>query len=396
MTAFRYRAASRDGRIAEGVLQLATDADVRAELQRRSLYAIEIEPARRASSRTWWPTSMASDRVVWSRTVATLVTAGLPLDQVLSSAARDCRHPAMRTAATAVHQAVRNGAALSVALARQPEFGATLAAAASAGETSGSLGETLERAATSLEELHRLRSEVLSALVYPALLLASIVTGVSVLLINVLPRFAGMLADLGTRPAMSTRILLAASGFAARWWWSTGLLVIAVVIGARGPMRQPRWQRRWHRLRLQLPLMGPLEQRWHAASLLRSLALLLESGTPLVPALRVTGAAIPNLELRARLDAARDEIARGGRLAVALTDIVPSQAARLIAAGESSGRLPSLAAHAAVAMDAELRRALRLAVALIEPAAILLLGGVVAFIALAMIQAIYAVNAAAL
>jgi type II secretory pathway component PulF len=149
---------------------------------------------------------------------------------------------------------------------------------------------------------------------------------------------------------------------------------------------------RWDAARLRWPVVGPLERSLAAARVTRTLGLLLRAGTRVVPALRIAATAAPNRAIAASVERAAGDVGRGERVAAALAPVLPPLAAQLVAAGEESGRLDDLCLRAADTYDAEVRRALRTAVGLVEPALILLFGALVGFVALAMLQAVYSVN----
>jgi len=154
-------------------------------------------------------------------------------------------------------------------------------------------------------------------------------------------------------------------------------------------------RRRWHRSRLSWPWIGELELKYGTAQFARTLGLLLRSGLPIIPALRIARTTVPNVALREGLERAGVAVDQGAELARSVADTLPPLAVQMLAVGEESGRLDELCIRVARTYDEEVRRALRTIVALIEPAMIILFGGLVGFVALAMLQAIYSVNTTA-
>jgi general secretion pathway protein F len=218
------------------------------------------------------------------------------------------------------------------------------------------------------------------------------VIGVCVLLGFVIPRFASVLAGMGGRLPLSTRLLLHASHILIAWWWLWLVLVVAGVVVARQTLAQPGVRMRWHRVRLSWPVVGDIERKYSAARVARTIGLLLKSGVPALPALRIARTSATNLVMREGLERAAGELAEGSALAPALAGILPPLAVQMMAVGEESGRLEELCARVADSYDGEVRRAMRTAVTLIEPALILTFGALVGFIALAMLQAIYGID----
>ena len=398
---YRYRAATAEGAEVGGVLDAATRDAALDALRRRALVPIALDAADRAtptappglSRRYFDGTARAAAVALFARTLGTLLDAGVPLERALAFCAEQAAHPGVATALADVRQAVRDGAALAPALARHPTvFGSLVVALLGAGDAAGALALAADRLAAHLDEAAELRAQVRSALLYPAIMGVVAAVGVMVLLLVVVPRFVGMLGEVGGTLPLSTRMLVGASRALVGAWWAWLLLIVAAIASARGWLGVPANRVRWHGARLSLPVGGSLERRWATARMARVLALMLTGGGRLLPALRVAAGAAPNLVMAAGMTRAADRVAEGERLAPALTDVVPPLAAQLLAVGEETGRLAAMAERVADVYDGEVRRALRTAVALLEPALIVLFGAIVGFIALALLQAVYAVD----
>jgi type II secretory pathway component PulF len=266
---------------------------------------------------------------------------------------------------------------------------------AAAGEESGALDQAMARLADHLDESNDLRGQVRSALIYPAIMAVASAAGITLLLAFVVPRFAGMLAETGGTLPFSTRALVGLSRVVTRWWWLWLMLAASIFTAARAWLGDAANRRRYHAARLTWPVVGAIETSFATARFVRAFGMLLGSGMPVVGALRIARGTVSNLALGASLDQAAEDVSHGGRIAAALSPVLPPLAAQLIAVGEETGRLPDLSRQAADTYDRELKRALRSAVALIEPVLILFFAVLVGFVALAMLQAIYSVNAGA-
>ena len=391
---FRYQAATLDGHTVEGVVQAASRQSVLEELRRRQLYAVTVDEATpdrvaRAGRRLGRRAAAA----LWTRNVATLLSAGVPLDRALAFTAQHASHDGLAEAVRQARRAVQEGASLADALARHPRyFDPLFVAMVSAGESSGALEIVFDRLSEHLEEGAELRSQVRTALLYPALMAVVGCIGLGVLLGFVIPRFAGILADVGGTLPLSTRLLLAASTVLTKGWWAWLLLAVAAAYALPQVLARPETRRRWHAARLAWPWLGDLELKYATAQFARTLGLLLKSGVPALPALRIARASVTNLIVQAGVDRAAGALAEGSALAPALAGTLPPLALQMIAVGEESGRLEELCLRVADSYDGEVRRALRTGVALLEPALILAFGALVGFVALAMLQAIYGIN----
>ena len=391
---FRYRAATVAGQVVEGVLHAPSRQTALEELRRQRLYPVTVdETAAAGASTRVTRVSRRAAVALWTRSAATLLAAGVPLDRALGFTAGQAGHQGLAAAVRDVRRAVQGGASLADALAHHPRyFDALFVAMVSAGEASGALEVVFERLADHLDETAELRSQVRSALLYPALMAVVACVGALVLLGFVVPRFATILTDIGGTLPTSTRLLLAASRLVTAGWWVWLIAGGAAVYALRRAVGKPETRRRMHGARLGWPWVGDLERKYAAAGVTRTMGLLLKSGVPALPALKIARNATANLALQEGVDRATAALTEGGALAAALAGTLPPLALQLIAVGEESGRLEELCVRVADTYDGEVRRALRTAVALLEPALILVFGALVGFVALAMLQAIYGIN----
>ena len=393
-TRFRYRAASAAGRVVEGVLQAPSRQTAIAELERQQLFPVAIDEVLvRESGLAPRRLGRRAAVTLWSRSAATLLGAGLPLDRVLGFTAAHVGHAELTEALKQVRRSVQGGASLADALMEHPRFFDSLfVATVSAGESSGALETVFQRLAEHLEESAELRSQVRSALLYPALMAVVGSLGVILLLGFVIPRFATILADVGGSLPFTTRLLMMASAVVTQGWWAWLLLATAAAYVIPTALARPEWRRRWHAARLELPWVADLERKYVTARFARTLGLVLRSGISVLPALKIARTSAGNLVIQDGLERASAAVAEGSALAPALASTLPPLAVQMIAVGEESGHLEELCLRVADAYDSEVRRSVRTAVALIEPAMILLFGSLVGFVALAMLQAIYGIN----
>ncbi len=390
---FRYRAATPAGQVVKGVLQAPSRQLVLGELRRQRLYPVVVEEVADASAPRAGRLGRRAALSLWTRGMATLLSAGVALDRALAFTSSHLGNPGLEAALRDVRQAVQNGAGLSGALGRHGRyFDTVFVGTVAAGESTGALDTVFERMADHLEESAELRSQVRSALIYPVLMACVTVLGTIVLLAFVIPRFADVVMDIGGELPLTVRLLMAASTAVTQGWWAWLIIGAGGVYAARHALARTATQRRWHTLRLERPWIGELERKYLTASLARTLGLLLRSGVALLPALRIARASVSNTVFRAGVDQAAGAVAEGAGLASSLGATLPPLAQQMIAVGEESGQLDALCLRVADAYDNDVRRHLRTLVALVEPAMILVFGTLVGFVALAMLQAIYGIN----
>jgi len=392
-TRFRYRASTDRGEVVEGVSEAASRDQLLTQLRERDLHVVsidEVAPARGGGSGRFGRDAAVTR---WARNFAALVGAATPVERALQVSADQSGHEGLARVLGEVRASIHAGESLSEALARHPRwFPAVMPAMARAGEASGAMGEVFEQVADYLEEVSDLRSQVRSALIYPALMAAVAAVGVAVLLLWVVPRFAGILEDIGGTMPLSTRDLMATGTFVADFWWLLLGLGLAAVLGGREWLRRPANRQRWHRSRLSWPVLGDLETKILSARFARTLGLLLTHGVPLLPALRIARAAVGNLHVGQALERGMVAVAEGHSLAQSVRRTLPPLAAEMLAVGEESGRLDTMCLRVADTYDKEVRRTVKVAVSLLEPAMIIVFGVLVGVVALAMLQAIYSVN----
>jgi general secretion pathway protein F len=403
--AFSYRAATRQGAVLDGTEDAPSAAVAERALRRRGLVPLRLEPAAAQVGLTATgagaPTlaSLRSPRADVARVVrylAALVSAGFPLDRALGTAERVAGHPAVRAALHGVRARVRAGAVLADALAEHPRvFPEVAAGVVRAGERGGTLASALTGLADQLEREAALRARVLSALLYPAIMLAAGTAAVAVLLLAVLPRLVSLLADAGAAVPRSTTLLLAAGDWAARWWPACVGAVAVAAVGYSAYRRTRSGRLVVDRLWLGVPLVGGVRRLHAAVRFGRALSALLESGLPVLPALSVAADAVGDAAVAAEVRSAREQVRAGGRLGAALgrRRVFPFLFLQMTDVGEESGRLAEMLGRAANTMEQELERTLDRMVRLVEPALILLLGGAVGFVALALLRAVYSIRA---
>jgi len=401
--AFRYRAATPAGEVVEGVVQADTPRAAMEELRRQTLVPVDVAPVASggepSAALPHWLDGRRRDAALATaaRTLASMLAGGATLDRALRFAAEHAGTAELGSALAAVRNDVQRGETLANALrARQAIFGSLAPAVVRAGEESGTLDESLARFADHVERARDLRAQLRAALLYPALMGVVAGVGVIVLLTFVVPRFVAILNDTGGALPLSTRLLMAISAVAVRWWWAGLALGAVALVSARAWLSVAANRERWHAARLDWPVVGTLERAVATARFARAFGTLLRGGAPLLTSLRVGREAVDNLAIGAALGSAERAVARGEPVAASLGAALPPLATQLLAVGEESGSLDAMALRVADTFDAESQRTLRSLVALIEPLLIVAFGAMVGFVALAMLQAIYSINASAL
>jgi type II secretory pathway component PulF len=375
-----------------GVIDATSVDQASAIVIDRGLFPVAVSADQDAEGRR--PSASRRDLALVFRSIAALVGAGVPLERAIT-ASEPLARGALRQTLASAREELRQGKGFAQALAagRGVVPGVVLGMIR-AGERGSQLSAALEQVATHLEQEAELVARVRQALAYPSLL--AVAGTVSVLVIGtvVVPRFAALLGDLGQSLPLATRLLLTGSALLSRFWLPLLVLVVLAIWGAVEWLRRPAGRLRADEAMLSLPVIKQVRHPFATARVARALGGMLRAGMPLLPALDAAREAAGDASVAARLTRARERIAQGAPLTASLereAALSPS-ALQLLAVGESSGRLGEMALRAGDLAAQEAERALRTLVTLLEPALILAFGGLVAFVAAALLQAVYSLR----
>lgn len=403
MAVFAYRAADQRGQTVDGVMEAPDVRAVVERLQRDAYFPIKIaaQDRQRRFLGLAWPEIggrrvAGRDLVAVTHQLATLLEAGLPLDRALAIQAELAPTARLRSIMADVLRTVRGGHSLADALGRHHPrpFSRLYINMVRAGEKGGVLETTLRRLAEFLAESQEFRDALVSALIYPAMLIGVGSAAVVFLMTFVIPRFADIFKDLGATIPLPTLILLEVSGGVQRYWWALAGLALAGLLGARMVLASPRGRLAADRLLLRLPIAGQVIVKTEVARFTRILGTLLRSGIGMIPALTVVKEMLANQVLAGAVDRLADGARRGAGLAQPMADsgIFPALATHMVRVGEETGRLEEMLLRVASELEADTRKLVKRLIALAEPCIILVMGVVVGFIVVAMLMAILSVT----
>lgn len=402
MPAFRFEALTADGKTQTGLLDADNARAVRAQLRARDLVPLDVSPvgseAEAAAARPGGFRSRvfnATSLSIWTRQLAGLVAAGLPLERALTALADEAEDPRQRELLAHLRAEVNAGATFGRALASAPrEFDEVYRAVVSAGEQSGQLGRVLEKLADDLEERQALQAKLIGAALYPAIVSVVAIVIVVFLVTYVVPQVAQVFVGSKRALPFLTSAMLAISAFLRTWGW---LLLIGLG-GAAGfyalARRNPATRERLDAAFLTLPLIGRLARGYNAARFAGTLAMLAGSGVPILKALQAAAETLSNTAMRADAMDALVQVREGAPLASALAakKRFPGLLAMFARLGEQTGELPLMLQRAATQLSAEVqRRAMQMAT-LLEPLLIVVMGLAVMLIVLAVLLPIIQLN----
>jgi general secretion pathway protein F len=402
MGAYEYTALDQRGREKKGIIEGDTPRQIRQILRERGLSPISVseiarqdrEQGRRQYFRRPAGASPA-DISLLTRQFATLVRAGLPIEEALSAMAEQSEKARIKSMVFAIRARIMEGQSLARALGTFPRaFPDLYRATVAAGEQSGHLDTVLDRLADYTEERQALRQNVMLALLYPVLVIVVAILVVTLLLAYVVPQVVSVFAEMGQELPTLTRMLIATSDFVRQWGLPLLLLAAAGFVAARLLLRRYSARRAWHAFLLRLPLVSRLLRGLNAARFARTLSILAESGVPVLEALGIAAEVIIHLPMREAVASAARQVREGSSLnrALARSGYFPPLTIHLIASGEASGRLELMLERAAISQERELETVVKTVVGLFGPFLILIMGGIVLLIVLAILLPIFNLN----
>jgi general secretion pathway protein F len=400
MPAYEFTALDPRGRQQKGLLEGDTPRQVRGMLRDRGLTPLsvhEVAEARAAAKGSLRGTGgwSSTDLTLFTRQLATLARSGLPLDEALAAVAQQSDRKTVKRVTLGVRSGVNEGRTLAQALAEFPSvFPPLFRATIEAGESSGKLDNVLERLADYVERRQALQQKVLVAAIYPIFLIVFSVAIVTLLLTYVVPKIVSVFAELDQQLPLLTRGLIALSDFLREYGLGLLVLLAAGLIAFAQAMRSDDFRRRVHRALLRLPLVGPLTRGANTARFTRTLGILFGSGVPILDALRIGAQVVENLPMREAIDAATARVREGAAVNRSLADsgLFPPITLHMIASGEASGRLDDMLDRAAAQQEREVETMIGAVMAALGPALVLLMGGVVLMIVLAILLPIFDMN----
>jgi len=402
MPHFHYKAVTRDGVSDEGEMVEATAEAVIRRLQDSGLIPIlteEITPGRAKRIALRLPVLGRKDDqpdiTAFTRSLASLLESGAALDRALDIMLEVEADMATRSLIEDVQVSVRGGAALSDAFAEQGSvFSGFYVSMIRAAEASGTLSDGLERMLDYLERSRELREKIVSALIYPAILLGVAGISVLILLTLVVPQFRPIFEEMGTALPLATRGVLAVSDFLASYWWLGPLIVAGIFLAGRRALANPQNRLQLDSMSLRVPLLGPLISANETARFSRSLGTLLQNGVPVLQGLEIGRNTLSNRALAASIDDAAECLKGGGDLSSTLQEaaVFPGLAIQMIKVGEESGNLDHMLLRVSKIYDGEVSLSVQRLLAMVEPLLIIGLGITIAGIIMSILVGVISIN----
>lgn len=402
MADFDYLAIDTRGAEQRGHVAAASIDAARAALDRRRLYVVRLDPGAPpvATSRPLFGLKLGTPKMsgkqltLFTRQLATLGRVS-PLEESLRTITRQTEQESVQAIVSRVHAGVVEGRRLADAMAREPRsFPPLYRAMVAAGESSGTLPTILDRLAVLLERQAEIRGKLLTALAYPTILALVALGVVTALMMFVVPQVVEQFDTVGQELPLLTRIVISISDILVGWWWLMLLLATFATFAVWRALKEPSIRLSFDTRLLRVPLLGRLLRDLHAARMARTLATMVASRLPLLDGLTLTAGTIHNRRLRLASDEIVEAIRGGGSLSSAMrrSGVFPPLLTYLAASGEAAGRLDEMLERAADYLEREFDRFTATAMSLLEPAIIVVMGGIVATIVLSILLPILQLN----
>lgn len=398
MTEFRYRALDDAGKKIAGSLDADSGRDARALLRKRGLFPLEVEESaarNRALDAVISGGLRSSELCLLTRQWATLLISGLTMEQALNTMIEQAERELVRSVLGGLRREILAGASLRAALDRYPtDFPAIYRASVAAGEKSGELSTVMLQLADFLERRSALRQKTIQALVYPILVAVVAMVIVIGLMTYVVPSVVSVFQQGRQALPWLTRALITISTFIREWGWLVAVGVVAAGFGLRTALRDDTFRMNWDRRLLRMPFLGTYLRNLDATRFASTLSILATSGVPLLEALEACSRVVVRRPLVEAIGHATTHVREGASLSSALmrTRQFPPILVHMIASGEATGRLGALLERAAQLQQADVENRTAMFTTLIEPIMLLLMGGLVLLIVLAVMQPIIELN----
>jgi general secretion pathway protein F len=398
--AFEYTALDPAGKERKGILEGDTPRHIRQLLREQQLLPVVVsevaqKEARRQRSFSLRRRVSAADLALFTRQLATLVRAGLPLEESLLAVSQQTEKPRIQSIVLGVRAKVMEGHTLASGFGEFPRvFPEIYRATVAAGEQSGHLDNVLERLADYTEGRDQLRQKVLGAMLYPIVLSVICFGIVSALLVYVVPQVVAVFEASKAKLPLITTLLITVSGFMRSFGIYILIAAFVAVVLFRRWLRNPEARTRFDRWQLRLPMIGRLTRGFNTARFTRTFSILSASAVPVLEAMRIAGEVVTNLPMRNAVAEAAARVREGAPIgrSLAASRLFPPMTIHLISSGESSGQLENMLERAAISQERELDGVLAAVVGLLGPMLIVVMGLFVMGIVFAMLLPIFQMN----
>lgn len=390
MPSFLYRARDKQGALVTGSLEAASVVEIESSLDRMGLIPINVSQGKASFKlpefKHLFEKIPQQEIIVFSRQLATLFSAGVPLTKSLFTLERQASTAAFKKIIKSLRDDIEAGSTLAASLRKHPSvFPELYSSMVEAGEAGGILDEVLKRLASMLERNSENRAKIKSATLYPKIVVGGLVIAIIILMSFVVPKFAMLYSSFKIELPLPTRILIALSNFAGRYWYIVFIGAIGSFLAFKAFLRTDKGKDTWDKLILKMPVFGPIFQKSVLSRFSRVLGSLYRSGLPILQSLDIVSRAVDNRMIAAEIKRIETEVRAGKPLSEELgkSGQFPPMVVQMVAVGEDTGGLDEMLDKVSDYYDQEIDAAIRNLAATLEPILLAFIFGIVLFLALA-------------
>jgi type IV pilus assembly protein PilC len=391
MSTFAYKALDPTGSTVQGEIEAEDKVAVASQLRSRGLIVVDIDEQNAGSGDIFerFKKVKADELTIMTRQFSTMVSSGMSMLRALYVLEEQQENPKLKEAVSQVRKDVEAGLALSDALGRHPDiFNELYVAMVAAGETGGILEETLHRVADQLEKDASLRRQIKSAMVYPIVIFSFAAIVVIALVAFLVPVFEGVFADFGGELPAITKVTVSFSHLITGKPYIIIAVIVGVVYAFRRWKNSKRGKEQWDRIKLRFPFkIGDVVQKVALARFSRTYSALIAAGVPMLEAIEITGRTSGNVVVENAMHAVHESVRNGGTIAAPMRDepdAFPGMVVQMVAVGEETGALDSMLSKIADFYEDEVDAAVKALTSILEPIMIIVVGGIVGFVVIAM------------
>ena len=403
MPAFQYVALNPQGKEIKGILEADSARQLRQTLRDQALTPMQVEPSNKQFDKDsnqhgfslFTPKLKALDRVLFTRQLSTLLASSMPIEESLNAIAQQNEKQSNKALIMGIRSRVLEGTSLAQSLLEYPSsFSNLYCSSVAAGEQSGFLDQVLDNLSNYLEREHESYRNVEMALMYPIILLIVAFVIVGALMVYVLPDMIDVIENTGQTLPWATTLLISVTELLKSFWWVLLCGILALSLFIRGILNREKVRLIWDAYKFSLPIIGKIIRSSNSARFSNTLSILTKSGIPLVDAMKIASEVVANKALQTDLRAATQDVVEGKSLRESLENIshFPPMMMHMIGSGEQSGELDQMLARVAEYQQAEVERLVSTLVKLFEPAMMIIMGGTVLFIVMAVLLPILSMN----
>ncbi|MEZ0328032.1 MAG: type II secretion system F family protein [Dissulfuribacterales bacterium] len=397
-TKFSYEAINSSGSKVSGTEEAATEQALINKLLALGLQPIKIKKQHTLEGLLHLhtgPKLTQDDLLFFTRELADLLEAGVPLERSMTVIADSTDKPAVKELVTTVRRDIQGGKGLSGALSNHPAlFDKLYVNMVTVGEMGGVLPEVLRRLGTFLERSRQIRRFILTSSIYPGMLLLVGFASVTILVTFVVPKFGQIFKDLNQPMPLATELIVNTSSFIKDWWWMIAAFIAVAVGGLYTSFHTPNSRIWWDKTLLRLPLAGGMILRMELARLTRTLGTLLESGVPILSSISLASDVLENSQIRAQMEVMHKGVRQGRALSQIMkqSSLFPPLVVHLVSIGEETGDMGKMLLKVADDLDEKIQHDTKLYLSMVEPVTIVVMGLLIGGIILSMLLAIFGIN----